>query len=277
MRAATTILMLSGSRERRSGGRPFLNPKEKKHYEIGLFPEQPKMGFGDNQSHSTSQKRHMLKTGSTGTDVSRLQKQLTAKGFSAKGADGDFGKNTKAAVVAFQKANGLKADGVVGKDTSKKLFGSTSTKYFDGKDDFSTAPAGGSSGKPAVGRNADSFVRNIKQVDKEMSGTGRCAAAVSKAIERTYGVKVWGNGNQIDNNLPRSKFRQVDMSLSEALKVKGAVLTWEKTNTRLGSKYGHTAITTGDGKTSISDYTEADTKAASARMGRQGLKVFIPT
>jgi hypothetical protein len=99
---------------------------------------------------------------------------------------------------------------------------------------------------------------------------------VNEAISRTYGIDMWGHANQIDNNLPRSHFREVNLSLEEALRRPGLVLTWERTNTRLGSVHGHTAITTGDGRTSVSDYSEADTLAASRRMGRQGLRVFEP-
>ena len=47
------------------------------------------------------------------------------------------------------------------------------------------------------------------------------------------------------------------MSLEEAPKIPGLVLTWEKTSSRAGSKYGHTAITTGDGRSSVSDFIVA--------------------
>lgn len=103
---------------------------------------------------------------------------------------------------------------------------------------------------------------------------GLCATGVSKAIQNAFGFKVWGNGNQIDNNLPRDKFKQVHMSLAEALKIPGLVLTWEKTSSRLGSIYGHTAITTGDGRSSVSDFIERNTLGAG---GRSGLKIFMPT
>ena len=103
---------------------------------------------------------------------------------------------------------------------------------------------------------------------------GLCATGVSKAIQNAFGFKVWGNGNQIDNNLPRDKFKQVNMSLAEALKTPGLVLTWEKTSSRLGSIYGHTAITTGDGRSSVSDFIESNTLNAG---GRSGLKIFRPT
>jgi len=103
---------------------------------------------------------------------------------------------------------------------------------------------------------------------------GLCATGVSRAIQNAFGFKVWGNGNQIDNNLPRDKFKQVNMSLAEALKIPGLVLTWEKTSSRAGSIYGHTAITTGDGRSSVSDFIERNTLGAG---GRTGLKIFMPT
>jgi murein DD-endopeptidase MepM/ murein hydrolase activator NlpD len=103
---------------------------------------------------------------------------------------------------------------------------------------------------------------------------GLCATGVSRAIRSAMGISVHGNGNQIDNNLPRNKFKQVNISLAEALKIPGLVLTWEHTSTRLGSIYGHTAITSGDGHTSTSDFIERNTLAGAAH--RTGLKIFAP-
>jgi hypothetical protein len=56
-----------------------------------------------------------LRMGDDGDDVARLQERLGLR------ADGDFGPQTKAAVVRFQQANGLAADGVVGPRTRAKL------------------------------------------------------------------------------------------------------------------------------------------------------------
>lgn len=60
-----------------------------------------------------------LKRGDKGEDVVRLQKALLAHGFDVgpDGADGDFGRNTENAVKRFQRANGLKEDGIVGSAT----------------------------------------------------------------------------------------------------------------------------------------------------------------
>lgn len=62
-----------------------------------------------------------LKKGSSGPQVIELQKRLTKLGYSTKGVDGSFGKNTEAAVKKFQKAKKLTSDGVVGPKTKKAL------------------------------------------------------------------------------------------------------------------------------------------------------------
>ena len=66
-----------------------------------------------------------LLLGSRSSDVKTLQELLNAKGYNAGSVDGIFGKNTRAAVLAFQNANGLAADGIVGKLTWAKLYDTT--------------------------------------------------------------------------------------------------------------------------------------------------------
>jgi peptidoglycan hydrolase-like protein with peptidoglycan-binding domain len=55
----------------------------------------------------------LLKKGSQGEAVKKLQQTLNGKGYKLT-EDGDFGNKTEAAVKAFQKANGLEVDGEVG-------------------------------------------------------------------------------------------------------------------------------------------------------------------
>ena len=114
------------------------------------------------------------------------------------------------------------------------------------------------------------LANNAIQVAREMGTTGWCATGVSRAIQRTYGIFVGGNGNQIDNNLPRSMFEQLNVGLGTALQYPGIILTWERTATRLGQIYGHTAITVGNGASSCSDYYEYNT----TNNGRSGFKCF---
>jgi peptidoglycan hydrolase-like protein with peptidoglycan-binding domain len=55
-----------------------------------------------------------LKYGSSGSAVITLQSFLQTEGFLTGKADGKFGPGTKKAVIAFQAANGLTADGSFG-------------------------------------------------------------------------------------------------------------------------------------------------------------------
>lgn len=63
-----------------------------------------------------------IMTGSTGKSVSTLQEVLRENGFDCGVSDGKFGPKTRAAIIAFQKANGLRVDGVLGPITYAKLF-----------------------------------------------------------------------------------------------------------------------------------------------------------
>lgn len=62
----------------------------------------------------------LLKVGSTGDDVKKLQAKL------GLAADGSFGPKTADAVKSWQTANGLTADGVVGPATWAKMFSDSS-------------------------------------------------------------------------------------------------------------------------------------------------------
>jgi hypothetical protein len=66
-----------------------------------------------------------LSKGAKGDSVKALQILLIGRGYScgSYGADGSFGSSTYNAVIAFQKANGLVVDGIVGPATWSKLLG----------------------------------------------------------------------------------------------------------------------------------------------------------
>ena len=63
----------------------------------------------------------VLKVNSSGPEVTALQQALAAAGFSPGNADGQFGLGTEAAVLAFQRSQGLGADGIVGPSTAAAL------------------------------------------------------------------------------------------------------------------------------------------------------------
>ncbi len=63
----------------------------------------------------------VLRQGAKGSEVKEVQRRLKQWGYYTGSVDGVFGAGTRSAVIAFQKKNGLKADGVVGKATYKAL------------------------------------------------------------------------------------------------------------------------------------------------------------
>lgn len=63
----------------------------------------------------------VLRQGVSGNEVKEVQRRLKLWGYYNGSVDGVFGAGTKKAVIAFQKKNGLTADGVVGQSTYKAL------------------------------------------------------------------------------------------------------------------------------------------------------------
>jgi putative chitinase len=62
-----------------------------------------------------------LKEGDSGPKVTELQQRLSQLGFSPGNIDGQYGPGTEAAVMAFQKSEGLLVDGAVGPRTLERL------------------------------------------------------------------------------------------------------------------------------------------------------------
>jgi putative chitinase len=74
-----------------------------------------------------SQEKKRISTvtfGSKGLKVKRIQQFLIDQNFNIV-ADGDYGRRTLTAVRVYQKTHGLHADGIVGKNTWKSMFGKT--------------------------------------------------------------------------------------------------------------------------------------------------------
>lgn len=89
----------------------------------------------------------VLRPGDSGTVVKELQYRLKELGYYSASRDGVYGAQTRTAVMAFQKRNGLTADGIAGPATLKKLYSSSAVKAGD-----STSGSGsGSSGSGSAG------------------------------------------------------------------------------------------------------------------------------
>ena len=82
-----------------------------------------------------------LKKGSSGDAVKEMQQTLIKLGYLTGKADGNFGTKTYEALVAFQKANKLTADGIAGSKTLKKLSSSSAVAAATEDSDTATATA----------------------------------------------------------------------------------------------------------------------------------------
>ena len=82
----------------------------------------------------------LLKEGASGLDVRKLQGRLAELGYYAGGVDGIYGSTTTSAVKAFQKANGLGADGIAGKGTMNKLNSGNAVAAETTDDDIADEP-----------------------------------------------------------------------------------------------------------------------------------------
>ena len=89
-----------------------------------------------------------VREGSNGPAVRELQTLLKSKGFNPGPVDGAFGPKTKAAVQAFQRAQGIAVDGVVGPQTWGKLKGASGP-----------APSPSPTPGPAAKGTAEDFVQ----------------------------------------------------------------------------------------------------------------------
>ncbi len=85
-----------------------------------------------------------LRQGMRGDNVKKMQQRLKELGYLTGNADGVFGTESRRALEAFQKRNGLKADGVAGEETLKLLYGKSALKAEsvdrEAKDDETLRP-----------------------------------------------------------------------------------------------------------------------------------------
>lgn len=70
---------------------------------------------------STTSDASYLRQGDSGEDVASIQRKLVALGYRPGTPDGTFGPETASAVMAFQKAEGLERDAIVGDEVRARI------------------------------------------------------------------------------------------------------------------------------------------------------------
>jgi putative chitinase len=113
----------------------------------------------------------VLKVGSEGADVKKLQEKLGVE------AIGKFGPKTEAAVKAWQKSNGLKDDGIVGDATWSKLFGESKPKAEVIKEDVVITPVGSLNIDKLKGHIPDTVLAQIPETAKKFNITSNLRLA----------------------------------------------------------------------------------------------------
>ena len=108
-----------------------------------------------------------LKKGSRGPEVRTLQTALKNQGYYTGKIDGIYGKGTVSAVKAFQRKNGLKADGIAGPETQKKLYAAAGEPDTYGSEDGQAYDPPASS----VPEKALAFLENIRKQSGAVCGT----------------------------------------------------------------------------------------------------------
>ena len=122
-----------------------------------------------------SNSRETLELGSEGSEVRQLQQKLKDLGYLSGSVDGKFGIATEAAVIAFQKNNGLTADGKAGTATLNKLYSGTAQKFNGTQSNLDNS----SSGRDTSGITSTGYIT------LENGSSGDQVTALQKRLKET--------------------------------------------------------------------------------------------
>ena len=135
----------------------------------------------------------VLRQGSKGGEVKEVQRRLKQWGYYSGAVDGIFGAGTKKAVIAFQKKNGLTADGIVGKATYQAL----------GMNDSFNALNGGSSSGSSGSSSSSSSSGSSSYTSSDLYLLAKCIYAEGRGESYTGQVAI---GAVIMNRVKSSSF-----------------------------------------------------------------------
>lgn len=172
-----------------------------------------------------------LKVGSSGSAVRVLQTKLTEMGYDTKGTDGIFGNNTKNAVIQFQKAYGLTADGIVGNATRNQI----NTSYTNHLNNVLSVGS--------RGENVKKLQQNLTKLGYNTQGTdgifGNNTKSAVMAFQRANNLSVDGivgtnTHNAINAALKKLTEKPVDVDTGDLTASQAKMIQNLKNDTSLG-------------------------------------------
>ncbi|HZJ57724.1 MAG TPA: peptidoglycan-binding protein [Clostridia bacterium] len=136
----------------------------------------------------------VLRKGSRGAAVTRLQELLKAKGYYKNGSiDGSFGGITYSAVIAFQKGSGLQVDGVAGPMTWAALLSEGSSPKGSGSSGITSTGALKRGSKGGAVTDLQKVLKDLGYLSGKVDGSfGPQTERDVKAFQKANGLVVDG-------------------------------------------------------------------------------------
>lgn len=161
-------------------------------FSVSAIPANGIQTGGDTSSETYTN----LQLGSTGNAVIRLQQMLSTLKYSVS-ITGTYDEATRAAVIAFQKRNGLTADGIAGVQTQTKLYsGSCVTGDTALPEDNTSSGITGNGGGPAISQvKLLHWFNDIKPTIK----SGQVVLVYEPASNSSFYLRLYSLGRHADS------------------------------------------------------------------------------
>lgn len=138
-----------------------------------------------------------LQSGDKGTEVKKLQQALKDLGYDVS-ADGTYGPITVAAVIAFQKLNGLDDDGIAGAKTQTVLYSGNAKRYDSSSGSSSGGSSSGSTGTTVAPNGATIQLLHWFDDVKPTLKNGQNLIAYAPDTGISWTLRIMSRGNHAD-------------------------------------------------------------------------------
>lgn len=138
-----------------------------------------------------------LQSGDKGTEVKKLQQALKNLGYDVS-ADGTYGPITVAAVIAFQKLNGLDDDGIAGAKTQTVLYSGNAKRYDSSSGSSSGGSSSGSTGTTVAPNGATIQLLHWFDDVKPTLKNGQNLIAYDPDTGISWTLRIMSRGNHAD-------------------------------------------------------------------------------